>query len=230
MRYWDMYENKLVRNFQSHQDMVCALEVHPYEDMIISGALDRVAMLWDLRKDKPVGKFAIFEDQKNAHLHVFPPAVCFDNLGMVFAISSGGTRIHLFDTRNFEKTEFAFFDFAAIAVSPIKFMKFSPCGKFILVTCYDGSIFTVDSFKGEIVAKYPASCEAEPVFGPDSNVVAYGAVDGLISFYNTLDGKRITQLKGHAGFPRVVKFNPIRAQLLSASVPVAIWNLPKTLI
>jgi WD40 repeat protein len=228
MRHWDLYENKIVRNFQAHEGPVCSMDVHPYEDMVLSGSVDRTAMLWDFRKERPLGKMPIFAEGTKDFSAIFAPAVCFDNLGMVFALSSGGTRIHLFDTRNFEKAEFAHFDFSSIALSPIKFMKFSPCGKFILVTCSDGSIFTVDSFKGELLAKYPASAEAEPVFSPDSNIVACGSHDGLINFYNTLDGKKLTHLKGHTGFPRILKFNPQRAQLLSASIPVALWNLPRS--
>ena len=228
LRHWDLYENKIVRNFQGHEGVIVSMDIHPYEDMVLSGSMDRTAMLWDFRKERPLGKFPIYPEGTKDLRNIVPPVVCFDNLGMVFAMSSGGSRIHLFDTRNFEKAEFAHFDLATITPSPIKTLKFSPCGKFILITCYDTSIFTVDSFKGELIAKYPESPEAEPIFSPDSNLVAYGSIDGLISFYNILDGKKLTQLKGHTGYPRIVKFNPQRAQLLSASIPVALWNLPRS--
>jgi len=227
LRYWDLYENKFIRFFKGHVGEVKGLDVHPYEDLFLSSSLDKTSLLWDLRKEKPVGRIPAR----------YTPAAAFDNQGLVFAVAAGDQKVHLFDSRAFDKGEFTFFDIARYIASPtaqVMKIDFSPCGKFIAVCTDQGHIFSVDSFKGHLVGSYQAgslAVETTPSFSPDSQYVAFGTSGGTINIYRTFsqvdDGVRaaplVTRLEGHSSFPKSVMFNPVRSMIASACVNVALW-------
>ena len=72
---------------------VTSLDVHPYEDIFLSSSVDKTSLLWDLRKEKPIARIPARHT----------PASCFDNQGLVFAVVAGDQKVHLFDSRNFDK-------------------------------------------------------------------------------------------------------------------------------
>lgn len=227
LRYWDLYENKYVRYFKGHISDVTSLDVHPYEDLFITSSMDRTTLLWDLRKEKPVGRIASRRT----------PASAFDNQGLVFSVSAGDQKLHLFDTRSFDKGEFTFFDLSRFLNDPadiIAKVDFSPCGKYILCITDSGKMLTVDSFKGNLVGVYNTGYSAsdiQPSFSPDSQYIACGTREGPIGIFRTVsqsdDPHKTTpllaKLEGHSGFPRSVMFNPTRCMLASACINVALW-------
>jgi COMPASS component SWD2 len=223
LRYWDLYENKYIRFFKGHVGAVTSVDVHPYEDLFLSSSVDRTSLLWDLRKEKPVGR-----------IHSRSPGCsAFDNQGLVFAVCAGDSKVHLYDSRNFEKGEFTFFNFNF----NLNKIKFSPCGKYLLVTTDTGKMYTVDSFKGTIVSTYrDTGIDCVPSFSPDSQYVTAGSPSGAVNIYKTLghaagDGEEpvslaIARHEGHSAMPRVTLFNPVRCMIASACVNVALW-IPK---
>jgi len=226
LRYWDLYENKFIRFFKGHVGTVTCLDVHPYEDLFLSSSTDRTSLLWDLRKEKPIARIPA----RGA------PASVFDNQGLVFTVAAGDQKVHLFDSRNFDKGEFTFFDLSRHIADPsaeISKVEFSPCGKFILVKSNNGHLFAVDSFKGLLVASYLSAgpTDAEPCFSPDSQYVLCGASSGTIDVFRAVgdpddSGRQsalVSRLEGHSAFPRHVLFNPTRCMLASACIDVAMW-------
>lgn len=226
LRYWDLYENKFIRFFKGHVGTVTCLDVHQYEDLFLSSSIDRTSLLWDLRKEKPIARIPS---------RGFPTSG-FDNQGLVFAVSAGDQKIHLFDSRNFDKGEFTFFDLSRYINDPnadITKVLFSPCGKFILVSTTTGQLFSVDSFKGLLVGSYQSDVpvDAVPCFSPDTQYVLCGSESGEINVFrssgDTEDPQRrcdiVSRLEGHSAFPRHVLFNPTRCMVASACVDVALW-------
>ena len=45
LRYWDLWENKYIRYFKGHKGPVLSLDVHPYEDVVLSSGADGLAMV-----------------------------------------------------------------------------------------------------------------------------------------------------------------------------------------
>jgi len=230
LRYWDLYENKFIRFFKGHVGSVTSLDVHPYEDLILSSSTDKTSLLWDLRKEKPIARIPARGS----------PASVFDHQGLVFAVAAGDQKIHLFDSRNFDKGEFTFFDLSRNIMDPsadISRIDFSPCGKFILASTTNGLVFTIDSFKGQLVGSYVSDSpvDAVPSFSPDSQYVLCGSPAGPINVFRALgdpeDSRRlcsvVTRLEGHSAFPRHVLFNPTRCMVASACIDVALW-IPRT--
>jgi len=224
LRYWDLYENKFIRFFKGHVGTVTSLDVHPYEDMFLSSSVDKTSLLWDLRKEKPIARIPARG----------VPASAFDHQGLVFGVAAGDQKVHLFDSRNFDKGEFTFFDMSKHLPDPsstITKIDFSPCGKFIIVTADSGQMFSIDSFKGQLVGSYFSEGNASPTFSPDSQYVLCGTSAGPINVFRALgdteDPRRacqiVTRLEGHSGFPRHVMFSPTRCMVASACVNVAMW-------
>lgn len=230
LRYWDLYENKFIRYFKGHVAEITSLDVHPYDDMLISSSLDRTSLIWDLRKEKPVGRIPA----KRA------PASTYDNQGLVFAMTAGDRKVRLFDSRAFDKGEFTFFDASRYLLdsnSQISRISFSPCGKLILISTDGGQLFSIDSFKGHLVGSYLGSGilpDSIPSFSPDSQFIACGTSSGTINVYravSTADESLkscpvVARLDGHSAQPRVTMFSPTRSMLASACVNVALW-IPK---
>ena len=232
LRYWDLYENKYIRFFAGHTAPVGSLSVHPYEDLLLSGSADKSALLWDLRKEKPVARFGTKGSSLGA----------FDHQGLVFALASGGQRIHLFDSRAYEKAEFTHFD--APMEGNVASVRFSPCGKFILLSSDRGEVLCLDSFKGKLIAGYSGDSgsvlkseeRASPCFSPDSQYVLCGTSKGSVKVWRTvaplvggrLETQQVASLEGHSGFPRIVRFNPVRCLLATSCVTTALW-LPTNL-
>jgi COMPASS component SWD2 len=236
LRYWDLYENKFVRFFNGHTGPVTSLDVHPYEDLFISSSTtDSTALLWDLRKEKAL-----------ARIGTRGTSTCsFDNQGLIFAVVSGQQKVHLFDIRQYEKGEFVHFDVAPFSSGDIRSVSFSPCGKFILLSTDLGEVFSIDSFKGKLVAyyrgaealnggRYEERGHPVPCFSPDSQFVACGTPKGAVQMWKTIapvlagrtDAAMITRLEGHTGFARHVKFNPVRCMVATACINTALW-IPK---
>ena len=225
LRYWDLYENKFIRFFKGHVGEVTGLDVHPYEDLFLSSSVDKTALMWDLRKEKPVARITARSS----------PSAAFDNQGLVFGVVAGDQKVHLYDTRAFEKGEFTSFDLSRMISNQsnqVSRIDFSPCGKFILILCDNGQLFTVDSFKGNLVGSYQtgaSSGDFVPSFSPDSQYVLAGTSQGPINLYRTVgeDPQRycpvVARLDAHAAFPRSVLFNPVRCMVASACVNVALW-------
>lgn len=201
-RYWDLYENKFLRYFKGHTSPVVNLEVHPYEDIFISSGADNLILLWDLRKDHAIAKIPTTAS----------PFATFDNQGLIFAASAGKQKVHLFDTKNFDKGEFASFKLSSHINDPsakVTSLKFSPCGKSLLVSTNKGQMFSVDSFSGEVVARYAemenvcgtllnseSMAPISPSFTPDSQYVICGAPDGNVYVWNAFasDGNAFSKI------------------------------------
>lgn len=225
LRYWDLYENKFIRFFKGHVGEVKNLDVHPYEDLFISSSVDKTVLMWDLRKEKPVARITAKTT----------PASAFDNQGLIFGVVAGDQKIHLYDTRAFEKGEFTSFDLSRLMgdqSQQVSKIDFSPCGKFLLALCDNGQLFTVDSFKGNLVGSYQTgstTADFVPSFSPDSQYIVAGTQQGPINIYRTVaeDPQRycpvVARLEGHSGFPRTVLFNPVRCMIASACVNLALW-------
>ena len=227
LRYWDLYENKFVRYFKGHVGDVKSLDVHPYDDLFLSSSVDKTSLLWDLRKEKPVGRIPAR----------YTPASAFDKQGLIFGVCAGDQKVHLFDSRSFDQGEFVYFDVSRYLVDPshhVSKLVFSPCGKFILVTTNAGQIFSIDSFKGNLVGSYAVGGvdqDSIPSFSPDSQFVACVTTAVSINVFRassqTEDSMKtcsvVARLDGHSMPPRIGLFNPTRTLLASACTNVALW-------
>lgn len=230
LKYWDFHENKYLRLFRSHIGRVGSVSPHPYEDIFLSGGDDKMVLLWDLKQDRPVAKI-------NGQ---GPSLATFDQQGLVFAACMGQTKIHLFDTRNYAKGEFTTFDLShhlKKEAQPLAhFVKFSPCGKYLLVRTKNRLVL-MDAFDGEVICEYPVGASgtngaaAEPAntpppmpgFSPDSNYVISGVSGGDVCVWSTTNARLVHRLEGHTATPTHAAFSPTHALAVTAAETVAWW-------
>lgn len=229
VKYWDFHENKYLRFFKQHVGEITSLSPHPYEDVFLSGADDASVLLWDLRQERPVAK-----------IHGQGSAVAsFDNQGLVFAACVGKPKVHLFDTRNYTKGEFAAFDMSVhLRGDPVAhYVQFSPCGKYVLMRT-SSQLILVDAFDGELVCEYPVGPAAQwertlqsrppaPGFSPDSQYVMSGVAHGEVCIWSTTNARLVHKLEGHQQTPGHSIFSPTHALVVTAAESTA-WWIPDT--
>lgn len=234
LKYWDFHDNKYLRLFRNHTARATSVSPHPYEDIFLSGSEDRTVLLWDLRQDRPVAKI-------NGQ---GPSIASFDQQGLVFAACVGQPKLHLFDTRNYAKGEFTSFDLAPHLRSDplIRFVQFSPCGKYLLVRT-SGQLILMDAFDGELICEYPINSRndgenstnpsaasaplAMPGFSPDSRYVICGVPNGNVCIWATTNARLVHRLEGHTATPGRVSFSPAHALVVTAAETLA-WWIPDT--
>jgi len=227
LKYWDFAENKYLRLFRSHTARATSVSPHPYEDIFLSGSEDRTVLLWDLRQDRPVAKI-------NGQ---GPSIASFDQQGLVFAVSVGQPKLHLYDTRNYAKGEFTCFDMAPHLKGGDRrchHVQFSPCGKYLLART-SSQLILLDAFDGELICEYPVSGQAGadsdvglgpppvPSFSPDSQFVLSGIPSGDVHVWATTNARLVHRLEGHTATPQRAAFNPQRALVVTAAETLAWW-------
>jgi len=227
LKYWDFAENKYLRLFRSHTAKATSVSPHPLEDIFLSGSEDRMVLLWDLRQDRPVAKI-------NGQ---GPSIATFDQQGLVFAVSVGQPKLHLYDTRNYAKGEFTCFDMAPHlrgADRCVHHVKFSPCGKYLLART-TSQLILLDAFDGELICEYAVAGQAAaigdiaagpvpvPSFSPDSQYVLSGVVGGDVHVWATTNARLVHRLEGHTVTPQRAVWNPALALVVTAAETLAWW-------
>eukprot|EP01116_Phalansterium_solitarium_P011481 TRINITY_DN27175_c0_g1_i1.p1 TRINITY_DN27175_c0_g1~~TRINITY_DN27175_c0_g1_i1.p1 ORF type:complete len:216 (+),score=88.63 TRINITY_DN27175_c0_g1_i1:209-856(+) len=57
LRIWDLDQQKVVRNWNGHQQAVTSVDVHPFGEFYASGCGDTQVRVWDLRRQNPIQVF-----------------------------------------------------------------------------------------------------------------------------------------------------------------------------
>mmetsp|Transcript_12530 Transcript_12530/g.24432 ORF Transcript_12530/g.24432 Transcript_12530/m.24432 type:complete len:353 (-) Transcript_12530:35-1093(-) len=227
LKYWDLAENKYLRFFRSHTARVTSLSPHPCDDIFLSGSEDRTVFLWDLRQDRPTAKI---NGQGTS-------IASFDQQGLVFAVSVGQPKLHLYDTRNYAKGEFICFDMAPhLRGSDCRchHVQFSPCGKYLLART-TSQLILLDAFDGELICEYPVAGQVAadsdvdpgpppvPSFAPDSQYVLSGIPGGDVHVWATTNARLVHRLEGHTVTPQRAAFNPAHGLVVTAAESLAWW-------
>ncbi|CAL2041099.1 hypothetical protein CAEBREN_20950 [Caenorhabditis brenneri] len=220
IRYLSLTDNKYIRYFQGHDKLVTGINVSPLDDMFLSVAEDRTIRLWDLKTHNCIGLMNL----------TATPIATFDPEGLLFAAGLDNNTIKLYDLRSFDKGPFSSF-------GPLDnedgvewtAMRFSPCGKYILICTNSDQLFLVDAFSGAIryvlqdhqnVKKVPITAS----FTPESSFVMVGSSDGYVYFYDVETG-----LVAHrAPAPNnelchITEFNPQHFVAATADSKLTLW-------
>ena len=145
----------LIVRFVCVRRRVVTLCMSPVDDKFLSGSLDQTIRLWDLRHPVCLGLM---------HLPGRPVAN-FDPEGLIFAAGISSDTIKLYDLRSFEKGPFSNFKIPRDSKlepsigPPIEWtgLKFSPDGKYILVSTNGSMIKLIDSFNGNVLHTFTVS-------------------------------------------------------------------------
>lgn len=220
IRYLSLTDNKYIRYFQGHDDMVTGINVSPMDDMFLSVAVDKTIRLWDLKTHNCIGLMNLSAT----------PIATFDPEGLLFAAGLDNNIIKLYDLRSFDKGPFSSF-------GPLEnedgvewtAMRFSPCGKYILICTNSAQLFLVDAFSGVIKFVFQDHQNAlkTPLmasFTPESAYVMVGSSDGYIYFYDVESG--LVALKTQAPNSmtcHIAEFSPQHFVAATADSKLTLW-------
>jgi len=223
IRYLSLHDNKFLRYFKGHTKRVISLEMSPADDTFMSGSADNTVRLWDLRSPTCSGI-----------MHVQgKPVLSFDPEGLVFSVGVQSEQVKLYDLRSFEKGPFTTFKMPRETKCEWTGLRFSPHGKYILLTTNGSVMRLLDAFDGKPLQTFAGHMNnrgvpIEGCFSPDSKYVISGSSDGRVHAWNADTGYKVCVLNGgHIGPVRCVQFNPTFLMMASACSHMNLW-LPNT--
>ncbi len=248
IRYYCLYDNRYLRYFRGHSDLVVSLAMSPVDDHFLSASIDHSICMWSLASLNPVAKL-------NLPSGTECPRVAYDNSGLVFSVmakslATGQHTLKLFDARNYEKGPFvdiapthASIEQALTADSTLESsqihrtlasswhdMSFSPDGAKILVNTASDVLLCLDAFRPDIPPvvlsgrKNTSGVHLGACFTPDSKYILSGTDDKRILTYDPITGQRLGNLNGeHVAIVTSVKCNPKYELIASGCVNTALW-------
>jgi len=223
IRYISLAENKYIRYFNGHSKKVVTICMNPSDETFLSGSLDKTIRLWDLRSNSCQGLMNLSGR----------PVAAFDPEGLIFAAGVNSEHVKLYDLRSFDKGPFASFPIKAESTRPKDCdwtgLKFSPDGKFILISTNGSEIKLIDSFQGNVIQNFTGFSNAkqlclEASFTPDSQFVISGSQDSKIYIWSTETGQLVCSLTGdHNHAVKCVQFSPRHMMMASACEMMCFW-------
>ncbi|PIC35581.1 hypothetical protein B9Z55_014895 [Caenorhabditis nigoni] len=220
IRYLSLTDNKYLRYFQGHDKMVTGIDVSPSDEMFLSVAEDKTIRLWDLKTYNCIGLMNLSST----------PIATFDPEGLLFAAGLDNNLIKLYDLRSFDKGPFSSF-------GPLDntdnyewtSMRFSPCGKYILICTNSNVLFIIDAFSGAIkhVLQDHQNTKQIPLtasFTPDASHVMVGSSDGLIYFYDVESGMVAHRIPAPNNQTcHITEFSPVHFAAATADTKLTLW-------
>lgn len=153
------------------------------------------------------------------------PVAGFDQQGLVFAVGIGNGIVKLYDIRSFDKVAIIFihatililenpaYFFIVVLQGPFATfltpdstldnkeaewttLKFSPDGKYVMITTKGSVIRILDAYSGEPVYTLTASPNPDKIhidaaFTPDSRYVVSGSAAGVVHIWNLETGYKV---------------------------------------
>lgn len=220
IRYLSLTDNKYLRYFQGHEKLVTGINVSPLDDMFLSVSQDKTIRLWDLKTHNCIGLMNLSAT----------PIATFDPEGLLFAAGLDNNLIKLYDLRSFDKGPFSSFG-PLENTDSVEWtgMRFSPCGKYILICTNSNSLFLIDAFSGAIKHVFQDHQNMRQVpltasFTPESSHVMVGSSDGFIYFYDVESG--VVAHKTPAPNNQtchIAEFSPAHFAAATADTKLTLW-------
>ena len=82
MNYHSVYDNKILRKFRGHTDVVNNISMNPSDDTFLTSSRDRTVRLWSLSQASPIGKMDLPAQTEGE------PYAVFDSTGLVFGVAA----------------------------------------------------------------------------------------------------------------------------------------------
>ena len=231
IRYLSLHDNAYVRTFEGHTDRITEISMSHLDDSFMTASIDRTVRLWDLRQS---GTIAICKVTGR-------PTMAQDPEGLVFAIGTGSNELKLYDRRKYEHGPFETINTLPRCNYEWCNIKFSPDGKYILISTRTNLTMLVDSFKGNLIAQFTdyknnSNDDIVASFTPNAKYIViadhdvhFWSKDRVIDNYNKKRHNNNSEVAIWKGHPRTIKFfkwNPKFATAVSAAQHISLWLPP----
>ncbi|KAI7906358.1 Hydantoinase B/oxoprolinase-domain-containing protein [Cokeromyces recurvatus] len=218
LRYLSIHDNKYIRYFRGHKKRVTSISMSPINDTVLTSSLDETVRLWDLRSSTCQG--VLHGESKTL--------AAIDPQGLVFAVGTNSSTIHVYDCREYTKGPFDTWhiqDNQRLGRLPEwTSLKFTPDGKKLIITTLSDIIYILDAFTGALIQKLvghsgpkEGSCGEEVCITPDASFVMAGGKDAILRIWD-INNTEIMENKPFTAFPTphkreitIVGYNPLNA-------------------
>ncbi|XP_060711276.1 WD repeat domain-containing protein 83 [Hemiscyllium ocellatum] len=211
---WDVATGQLVRKFRGHGGKVNCVQFNEESTVIVSGSIDTSVRCWDCRSrtSEPI---QILNEAK-------------DGISSVkvsdHEILSGSVdgRIRRYDLRMGQ----LFADFIGSPITSVCFSKDSQC---TLSSSLDSTLRLLDKETGELLGEYTGhrntDCKLDCCFNESDTHVVSGSEDGLVHFWDLIEGSCTLTLPVGKGVVQSLSYHPTQCCLLTAAEDtVQLWG------
>ncbi|XP_043551076.1 WD repeat domain-containing protein 83 [Chiloscyllium plagiosum] len=211
---WDVATGQLVRKFRGHRGKVNCVQFNEESTVIVSGSIDTSVRCWDCRSrtSEPI---QILDEAK-------------DGISSVkvsdHEILSGSVdgRIRRYDLRMGQ----LFADFIGSPITSVCFSKDSQC---TLSSSLDSTLRLLDKETGELLGEYTGhrntDCKLDCCFNESDTHVVSGSEDGLVYFWDLIEGSCTLTLPVGKGVVQSLSYHPTQCCLLTATEDtVQLWG------
>lgn len=242
--YWSLHDNKILRQFRGHNDLVTSIHMCPADDTFLTCSQDRSVRLWNLQQAGGIAELKLPTQETEG-----TPMARFDATGLVFAISTAmkenaGNYLHMYDARNYGAGAFAELKVMredvekalqsipsanAVGLSQCRWksLQFNQSGDRVLVGAEKGLSLLLDGFEGTVQravsSTHPTTRDAVACFSADDKTILQGNDDGSINCLDIASGNVVKTLTGHLGPVTCIAANPKFAQVASSCSQTALW-------
>lgn len=252
VRHLSLYDNRFLRSFQGHQDLVVSMSMSPVDDTFITASLDKTVRKWDLSSPNEVASISLPSSSG-------APYTSFDSSGLIFGVMTSSLKdnthsIRLFDARQHESGPFQVISPAVdtylevlaeqqpsldidsrrrIATKSMwTSFQFSTDGNNILVNTDSDLVWLLDGYRPDMPPKVvgprrnEAAARLAACISTDCNHVLLGSEDNEIQVFNMTNRKQVATLPGHVASVSSIAFNPVYDMFASGCINTALW-IPK---
>ena len=215
VQLWDTSTNGLVKTYKVSTDSIFGISISPEADRIAFGCADKSVRMIALKDGKELLKFDSHSD--------WVLGTTFTVNGKRLLTGSRDLAMKLIDASNGQ-----FIDDINKLLEPIKCFARHPKKDIIAYGGEMGTtrIYKIEENQGRTAAnndvnllrafeRLPGPVHAI-AYSPDGNLIAIGGLNGEVRLYNTEDGTRRADLKGHHGAVFAVAFHPLTNQVATA--------------
>ena len=232
LNLYDVASGRAVRSFVGHSNYVCCVAFHsPADNMLASGSYDESVMMWDTRTGNAVRTIPAHAEPVTGV--EFGPtgqgqlvSGSYDGVCRIWDVGSGQMLASL---PKFERDAIRHTDSDK---PPVSGVRFSPNGRFVLVSSLDSTMRLWDwktqqcvkTYRGHTNAKYCLSSAFSTV-GAEKLVVG-ASEDGRVYVWGLQKKDIVQTLDGHEDTVMSVACHPTRSLIASGSMDttVRLWH------
>ena len=179
VRYLSLHDNAYIRTFDGHTDRITQIKLSHLDDSFMTASIDRHVRLWDLRQPTCI---AICKVSGR-------PTMAVDPEGLVFGVGTGKNELKLYDRRKYQHGPFTTIKTFPKCNYEWCDMKFSPNGKYILISTRTNLLMLIDSMDGKFIAsfnEYKNNTNDDIIasFSPNGEFISCGSSNGDIHFWS----------------------------------------------
>ncbi len=256
IRYLCMHDNRYLRYFKGHTDKVVSLAMSPNDDSFLSASVDKSVHLWSINTPNAVAKLQLPSNIQNPYVRYDGTGVVFgvqvqDQKTLLHSIKLFDARMYengpfqdivpdypllssavqkgMIAAGNETPTKNAV---SAMLNTTWSSFSFAPDGLHLLVNTTSDLMLVLDGFKEEIepiaicARKNDTGSALGACFSADARYILAGNEDSEVQIFDSISGKLVNSLTGHADAVSCIAANPLYDVVASSCVNTVLWIHP----